>query len=162
MMSPVNPQPPSSGNDEQWMQYALHLAEQAASVDEVPVGAVLVHENKVIGEGYNQPIALSDPTAHAEIIALRAAGKVIGNYRLPGSTLYVTLEPCSMCAGAMLHARIERLVFGARDPKTGVVGGVMNLFEVRQWNHQVACTPGVLEEPCRKLLQSFFKAKRQK
>lgn len=162
MMSPVNPQPPLNGNDEQWMQYALRLAEQAASVDEVPVGAVLVHDNKAIGEGYNQPIALSDPTAHAEIIALRTAGSTLGNYRLPGSTLYVTLEPCSMCAGAMLHARIERLVFGATDPKTGVVGGVMNLFEVHQWNHQIACTSGVLEEPCRKLLQSFFKEKRQK
>lgn len=146
--------------DEYWMRHALELAHRAAEHDEVPVGAVLVREQELLGEGWNQPIGSHDPTAHAEVVALRAAGRRLGNYRLPGTTLYVTLEPCAMCVGAMVHARIERLVFGAYDPKTGAAGSVFELLQAPQHNHRVVVTPGVLAEPCGALLTDFFRAKR--
>jgi tRNA(adenine34) deaminase len=148
--------------DQQCMRRALELARLGASQDEVPVGAVLVDNSsmQIIGEGYNQPITSNDPTAHAEIIAMRSAGVSKQNYRLVDTTLYVTLEPCSMCAGAMLHARIKRLVFACVDPKAGAVGGAMNLFDSAHWNHKVACEQGLLAEPCRTVLQQFFQARR--
>lgn len=147
-------------SDEAWMARALALAQQAADHDEVPVGAVLVRDETVLGEGWNQPIGLHDPTAHAEIIALRAAGMRAQNYRLPGTTLYVTLEPCAMCVGAMIHARIERLVFGAFDPKTGAAGSVFDLLQATEHNHRVAVTPGVLAQSCGALLTNFFRIRR--
>ena len=147
-------------SDEVWMGRALALAQQAADHDEVPVGAVLVRDETVLGEGWNQPIGLHDPTAHAEIIALRAAGMRAQNYRLPGTTLYVTLEPCTMCVGAMIHVRIERLVFGAFDPKTGAAGSVFDLLQAAEHNHRVAVTPGVLADSCGALLQKFFRVRR--
>lgn len=147
-------------SDEAWMARALALAQQAADHDEVPVGAVLVRDETVLGEGWNQPIGLHDPTAHAEIIALRAAGMRAQNYRLPGTTLYVTLEPCAMCVGAMIHARIERLVFGAFDPKTGAAGSVFDLLQAAEHNHRVAVTPGVLAQSCGALLTNFFRIRR--
>lgn len=147
-------------DDEQWMRRALELARTAAAHDEVPVGAVLVRDGVVLGEGWNRPIESHDPTAHAEIVALRAAGRAGQNYRLPGTTLYVTLEPCAMCVGAMVHARIERLVFGAFDPKTGAAGSVFNLLQAPEHNHRVAVTAGLLSEPCGALLTNFFRARR--
>lgn len=147
-------------SDEAWMARALALAQQAADHDEVPVGAVLVRDETVLGEGWNQPIGLHDPTAHAEIIALRAAGMRAQNYRLPGTTLYVTLEPCAMCVGAMIHARIERLVFGAFDPKTGAAGSVFDLLQAAEHNHRVAVTPGVLAQSCGALMTNFFRIRR--
>lgn len=148
--------------DENWMRKALDLARTAAEHDEVPVGAVLVYEGTVVGEGWNRPIESQDPTAHAEIVALRAAGIKARNYRLPGATLYVTLEPCAMCVGAVVHARIARLVFGAFDPKTGAAGSVFDLLQAPQHNHRVAVTAGVLAEPCGALLTNFFRARRSK
>ncbi len=147
-------------NDEDWMQYALSLAKKAASEDEVPVGAVIVYESKIIGEGWNQPILSNDPTAHAEIIALRDAGNNIGNYRLPDSIMYVTLEPCAMCAGAIIHARISKLVYAAADPKTGACGSVFNLLQSEELNHKVEIEKGVLADDCRSLIQTFFREKR--
>ena len=141
------------------MQLALDLAKQAASQGEVPVGAVVVKNGKVIGQGFNQPITNCDPTAHAEILALRNAAKALNNYRLLNTTLYVTLEPCTMCAGAMLYTRIQRLVFGASDFKTGAVGSVFDLYS-HHWNHRIEYTSEVLAEPCRLLLQAFFKKRR--
>lgn len=143
------------------MQQALAEAQQAWNLGEVPVGAIVVREGVVIARGYNQPIGQHDPTAHAEIVALRAAAKALGNYRLPGCTLYVTLEPCVMCSGAMLHARLERVVFGASDPKTGACGSVINLFEQQQLNHQTTFAGGVLADDCGSLLKSFFVARRK-
>jgi tRNA(adenine34) deaminase len=148
--------------DEQWMAQALALAEAAAARGEVPVGAVLVCDDAVVGRGGNAPIAHHDPTAHAEIAALREAARGVGNYRLPGCTLYVTLEPCAMCAGAILHARLARLVFGARDPKTGACGSVIDLFAERRLNHHTAVTAGVAAEACGALLTRFFAARREK
>ena len=148
--------------DEQWMAQALALAEAAAARGEVPVGAVVVCDDAVVGRGGNAPIADNDPTAHAEIFALREAARVLGNYRLPGCALYVTLEPCAMCAGAILHARLSRLVFGARDPKTGACGSVIDLFAQPRLNHHTAVTPGVAAEACGELLTRFFAARRQK
>jgi tRNA(adenine34) deaminase len=148
--------------DEQWMAEALALAEAAAARGEVPVGAVLVCGDAIVGRGGNAPIAHNDPTAHAEIAALREAARSLGNYRLPGCTLYVTLEPCAMCAGAILHARLARLVFGARDPKTGAGGSVIDLFAERRLNHHTAVTAGVAAEACGALLTRFFAARRQK
>ena len=127
-----------------------------------PVGAVIVYENKIIGEGWNQPIASDDPTAHAEIMALRDAGKKIGNYRLPNATIYVTLEPCTMCAGAIIHARLAKLVYAVDDPKTGACGSVFNLLQNEELNHRVEIVKGVMEEGCRSLIQSFFEEKRAK
>ena len=146
--------------DSHWMQHALHLAEQAAEQDEVPVGAVVVLNEGAIGEGWNQPISSCDPTAHAEIIALRDAAQRIGNYRLTGATLYVTLEPCLMCAGAMIHARIGRLVFGASDPKRGAVNSTTHAFETQGLNHRVTFTGAVMASACAGRLHDFFRARR--
>lgn len=143
------------------MRQALALARQAAESGEVPVGAVLVCQGQVIATGHNQPIAAHDPTAHAEIVALRAAAQRLGNYRLEDCELYVTLEPCPMCAGALLHARLKRVVYGAADPKTGVAGSVLDLFGNRQLNHQTAVQGGVLAAECGALLQGFFQHKRE-
>jgi tRNA(adenine34) deaminase len=147
-------------SDLDWMRHALELARRAAEHDEVPVGAVLVRDGRILGEGWNQPIGSCDPTAHAEIVALRQAAATERNYRLPGTTLYVTLEPCAMCAGAMVHARIERLVFGAPDPKTGAAGSVFGLLQSPLHNHRVICDGGVLAGECGELLRRFFQAKR--
>lgn len=147
-------------NDNVWMRHALALAKQAAAQGEVPVGAVLVLDNQLIAEGWNQSISACDPSAHAEILALRAGAKVLKNYRLPNSTLYVSLEPCAMCAGAMLHARVRRVVFGAFDPKSGAAGSVLNITQDARLNHRVLCEGGVLAESCGELLRDFFKAKR--
>lgn len=146
--------------DTGFMQLALEQAQHAWDLGEVPVGAIVVKDGIVIATGYNQPIGRHDPTAHAEIMALRAAADMLGNYRLPGCELYVTLEPCVMCAGAMLHARLARVVFGASDPKTGACGSVLNVFEQAQLNHQSTLTGGVLAEPCGALLKSFFAQRR--
>ena len=147
--------------DEEYMQRALQLAEQAQAEDEVPVGAVVVKDNHIIAEASNQPIQRHDPTAHAEIIALRKAGEVLGNYRLVDCTLYVTLEPCPMCANAMVHARINRLVFGADDPRTGAAGSVFNLVQSDKLNHQVEVTRGILAESCGLILSRFFQQRRK-
>jgi tRNA(adenine34) deaminase len=146
----------SSVDDAGYMAEALTLAREAQDRGEVPVGAIVVKEGSIIGRGSNAPIAANDPTAHAEIAALREAGRTLGNYRLADCTLYVTLEPCAMCAGAILHARIARLVFGARDAKTGACGSVVNLFEEPRLNHHATVEGGVLAEECGKLLSDFF------
>jgi len=146
--------------DERYMRQALALAARAEAEGEVPVGAVLVVDDRLIASGWNRCIALHDPTAHAELSVLRAAGQALGNYRLPGATLYVTLEPCAMCAGAMVHARIARLVYGAADPKTGAAGSVFDLLRAPQLNHRVEVTGGVLEEACGAILREFFRARR--
>ena len=143
-----------------FMQQALAQASQAAAAGEVPVGAVVVCDGQVIATGSNAPIGLHDPTAHAEVIALRAAAKVRGNYRLPDCELYVTLEPCAMCVGAMLHARLKRVVFGALEPKTGAAGSVLNLFENKQLNHQTQVEGGVMAQECGAMLQAFFRERR--
>ena len=148
-------------DDAFWMRHAMALAARAEGEDEVPVGAVVVFEGRVVGEGWNRTIALNDPTAHAEVIALRSAGSNLGNYRIPGSVLYVTLEPCCMCAGAMIHARIERLVFGATDPKTGAAGGRFEVLQDSGHNHRVQVSGGCLQPECSAQLQSFFQRRRQ-
>jgi tRNA(adenine34) deaminase len=148
--------------DAGFMQLALLQARQAALAGEVPVGAVVVRDGAVIGAGFNAPISRHDPTAHAEIQALRDAASKLGNYRLPDCELYVTLEPCAMCVGAMLHARIARLIYGAADPKTGACGSVVNLFAEADLNHHATFTPGVMAEECGALLREFFAAKRAK
>ena len=142
------------------MQHAIRLAEKAADEDEVPVGAVLVKDDQLIAEGWNQPIQLHDPSAHAEMMAMREAGKKLSNYRLIDATLYVTLEPCCMCVGAMIHARIKRLVFGTSDLKTGATGSVINLIHDPVHNHKIEVVAGVMEDECRQILQTFFKRKR--
>jgi len=147
-------------NDQHWMQQALTLAERAAAAGEVPVGAVLVSDEYCIAEGWNQPIGQHDPTAHAEVMVLRAAGVSQANYRLTGTTLYVTLEPCLMCVGAMVHARVQRLVFGAYDPKSGAVESVCRAFELPGLNHRVKVTGGVLAEACGEQLKAFFQMRR--
>lgn len=149
-------------NDEHWLRHALSLAQRAEALGEVPIGAVLVldKDNTMIGEGWNQSIQLSDPTAHAEVVALRQAALHSHNYRLLGTTLYVTLEPCLMCVGAIIHARINRLVFGAFDPRTGMAGSLENLLQDKRLNHQVVCEGGLLASECGSLLQNFFKQKR--
>lgn len=149
-------------NDVEWMQRAFELAKKAKEHDEVPVGAVIVYEGRIIGEGWNQPISSRDPTAHAEIIALRDAGNNVGNYRLPDATMYVTLEPCAMCAGAIVHARLAKLVFAAADPKTGACGSIFNLLQTEELNHKVDIDKGIMEDECRALIQAFFKEKRIK
>lgn len=146
--------------DRQYMQQAIEQAMLAASAGEVPVGAVLVRDGKVIAKGFNQPISYSDPSAHAEMLALREAAQLEANYRLPGTTLYVTLEPCTMCAGAMLHARVDRVVFGASDPKTGAAGSVLNVFSEKQINHQTQVEGGIMSEECGQILRQFFKERR--
>jgi tRNA(adenine34) deaminase len=155
----------STGNDtphEAFMREALAQARLAWEAGEVPVGAVLVMDGEIVGRGYNQPITAHDPSAHAEIMALRDASRRQGNYRLPGSTLYVTLEPCAMCSGAVMHARVERVVFGARDPKTGSVGSVINLFDEERLNHHATVAGGVLAAECGALLSDFFASRRGK
>ena len=142
------------------MRAALAQAQRAWDLGEVPVGAVVVKDGVVIATGFNQPIAGHDPTAHAEIVALRAAAQALGNYRLPGCELYVTLEPCVMCSGAMMHARIARVVYGAPDPKTGAAGSVINLYESVQLNHHTQAVGGVLADDCAGLLRAFFAARR--
>jgi tRNA(adenine34) deaminase len=144
-----------------YMQQAISQARNAWALGEVPVGALIVKEGQVIATGFNQPIGNHDPTAHAEIMALRAAATILGNYRLPGCEMYVTLEPCAMCAGAMMHARLARVVFGASDPKTGACGSVLNLFEQEKLNHHTELTAGVLAEECGTLLKEFFAERRQ-
>ena len=143
------------------MRLALNAAGEAAQAGEVPVGAVVVYDGKVIATGSNRPVTSHDPSAHAEMIALRAAAEKLGNYRLPECELYVTLEPCAMCAGAMLHARLKKVTFGAYDPKTGAAGSVLNLFENDQLNHHTALRGGVLEDECSALLKEFFAARRK-
>ena len=146
--------------DEALMREALVLAERAAEAGEVPVGAVVVLDGTVVGRGFNRPIAARDPTAHAEIEAMREAGRVLGNYRLAGCELYVTLEPCAMCVGAMLHARVARVVFGAADPKTGACGSVVDLPKVAALNHHARFEGGVLAQECGALLRRFFADRR--
>ena len=149
-------------NDEFYMREALSLARSAECLGEVPVGAVVVREGVIVGRGFNSPIGESDPTAHAEIAALRDAARNLENYRLPGCELFVTLEPCAMCAGAILHSRIARVVYGARDPKTGVHGSVVDLFAVDRLNHHTEVLGGILAEECGQLLSGFFAARRAK
>ncbi len=147
-------------DDSVYMRQAIDQAHNAWALGEVPVGALVVRDGVVIATGFNQPIGTHDPTAHAEIMALRAAATILGNYRLPGCELFVTLEPCVMCAGAMLHARLSRVVFGAPDPKTGACGSVVNLFEQAQLNHQTAIVGGVLAPDCSAMLKDFFAERR--
>ena len=149
-------------NEEDYMRAALEQARAAGAVDEVPVGAVVVCAGEIVGRGFNQPIGRHDPTAHAEIMALRDAAARLGNYRLPGCELYVTLEPCVMCSGAIMHARIARVVFGARDPKTGVAGSVLDLFAEPRLNHHATIEGGVLADECGRMLSSFFAERRSK
>lgn len=146
--------------DSAWMQQALQLAKNAADHQEVPVGALVIFDNQVIGQGSNSPISQQDPTAHAEIIALRSAAQSLGNYRLVNTTLYVTLEPCLMCAGAMIHARIKRLVYGACDSRTGVADTQLQVFTQAFLNHRVQVTGGILAEDCGHLLRDFFRRRR--
>ncbi len=148
-------------NDFLLMQQALSQAHNAWALGEVPVGALVVKDGEIIATGFNQPIGTHDPTAHAEIMALRAASTILGNYRLPGCELFVTLEPCAMCAGAMMHARLARVVFGATDPKTGACGSVVNLFEQEKLNHHTELVGGIMADECGKLLKDFFAARRQ-
>ncbi len=150
-----------SAQDERWMRRALALADQAARAGEVPVGAVLVHEGVEIGCGWNCPISATDPSAHAEINALRAGARTLGNYRLPGSVLYVTVEPCVMCAGAIVQARVSRLVFGAREPRTGAVCSVFDVFGAGKLNHQPLCEEGVLAAEASAKLRAFFRERRR-
>jgi tRNA(adenine34) deaminase len=146
--------------DNQYMQEAIKLAQEAANNGEVPVGAIVVKDNEIIGRGCNAPIQLNDPSAHAEMLAIRDAAQTLDNYRLVDCTLYVTLEPCAMCAGVIQHARLSKLVFGASDPKTGVCGSVIDLMSEDKLNHHTAVTGGVLAEECGQLLSSFFKQRR--
>ncbi len=150
----------AGATDEVFMAEALRLAREGGALGEVPVGAVVVKDGEIIGRGFNAPIFRQDPTAHAEIIALREASRNLGNYRLPGCELFVTLEPCVMCSGAIIHARIARVVFGARDPKTGACGSVANLFDEPRLNFHATVTDGVLAAECGALLTNFFAAKR--
>lgn len=149
-------------DDEYFMREALSQARAAECLGEVPVGAIVVSAGQIVGRGFNSPIGAHDPTAHAEIAALRDAARNLGNYRLPGCELYVTLEPCAMCAGAIMHARIARVIYGARDPKTGVHGSVVDLFGVERLNHHAQVLGGVLAEECGSLLSGFFAARRKK
>lgn len=147
-------------SDEIFMREALELARQAQEAGEVPVGAVVVKDGEVVGRGFNAPISRSDPSAHAEMMALRDAAQRLGNYRLVGCELYVTLEPCMMCAGAIMHARVARVVYGARDPKTGVCGSVLDAFAELRLNHHATVTGGVLTEECGAMLSNFFAMRR--
>jgi tRNA(adenine34) deaminase len=146
--------------DRQFMQQAIEQAQLAAIAGEVPVGAVLVRDGQVISKAFNKPITNHDPSAHAEMLVLRQAALAEQNYRLPGTTLYVTLEPCAMCVGAMLHARVDRIVFGAPDPKTGAAGSVVDLFAIKQINHQTSIEGGIMGDECGQLLKNFFKERR--
>ena len=146
--------------DQQYMRMAIEQAQLAAQSGEVPVGAVLVRGGQVISRAFNKPIANHDPSAHAEMLALREAALAEENYRIPGSTIYVTLEPCAMCSGAMLHARIDRVVYGAKDPKTGAAGSVLDIFSSKQINHQTSVEGDIMSEECGQLLRDFFKGRR--
>ena len=146
--------------DEKWMRLALEQAEKAEEEGEVPVGAILIKDGLIIARAHNQPISTNDPTAHAEIQLLRAAGVKLKNYRLTETSLYVTLEPCAMCLGAMMHARIERIIYGANDPKTGVCGSSENLIDADCFNHRITLVSGVLENECKQLLKKFFISRR--
>ena len=154
------PLPAIESDDERWMQHALMLAERAEASGEVPVGAVLVRDGEPVAEGWNRPIGTHDPAAHAEVMALRAAGANLGNYRLNGVTLYVTLEPCLMCVGAIVHARVARLVYGATDPKSGFVDTLCKGFDLPGLNHHPEVTAGVLADACSEQLKRFFRARR--
>ena len=145
---------------EKWMQVALGLAVEAGQHDEVPVGAVVVRENQIVGRGFNQPISGRDPTAHAEIMALRDAAQTLGNYRLPGCTLVVTVEPCTMCAGALVHARIEHLIFGVREPRAGAVCSSVRVLDNPGLNHKVTVVEGLLAKECKALMSVFFQGRR--
>lgn len=146
--------------DEQFMRRALELAREAEAAGEVPVGAVIVKDGVIVAEGWNRPIGTHDPSAHAEMVALRAAGAALGTYRLLDTTLYVTLEPCPMCAGAMVHARVKRVVYGATDPRAGACGTVFNITQHPALNHRLECTGSVLADECGTLLRGFFLARR--
>lgn len=165
-MNPLTPQPSLltlrsvSEADECWMQEALILARKAGATGEIPVGAVVVKDGTIVGRGWNHPIMAHDPTAHAEIVALRAAAQALGNYRLTDTTLYVTLEPCAMCAGAMVHARVKRLVYGASDPRAGAAGSVFNLIQAAVLNHRLEMLGGVLADESSELLKGFFTLRR--
>nr|WP_314483371.1 tRNA adenosine(34) deaminase TadA [uncultured Pseudomonas sp.] len=158
----MRPQIIDRSHDQTYMRLALELAAEGAQLGEVPVGAVLVHNGQVIGQGFNRPITDSDPSAHAEMVAIRAAARAVENYRLPGSTLYVTLEPCSMCAGLIVHSRVMRVVFGALEPKAGIVQSQGQFFGQGFLNHRVLVEGGVLAEACGQILSDFFKARRAK
>ena len=147
-------------SDELWMQHAIHQAHKAEESGEVPVGAVLIYKQQLIAQGWNCPIKNHDPSAHAEIVAIRKAGEILGNYRLVDTSLYVTLEPCLMCIGAILHARVKRLIFGAMDPKRGAVCSALDLDDLTFFNHQVEWRSGVLADSCSSLLKAFFIRKR--
>lgn len=147
--------------DEIWMQEALKLAHQAAQLGEVPVGAIVVHQGKIIGQGYNTPITLHDPCAHAEIIAIRQAASTLHNYRLQECELYVTLEPCTMCAGAIAHARLKRLIYGATEPKTGAITSIMQFLDHSSSHRHTTVSSGILAEKCTQVLQDFFQHKRK-
>ena len=153
--------PGASISNEELMRAALTEARKAMASDEVPIGAVIAVGDEIVAAGFNQPISTVDPTAHAEIRALRAAARKIGNYRLTGATLCVTVEPCAMCVGAMVHARIGALVYGAAEPKTGAVRSTMTLMDDPSWNHRIAVVAGVMADECRELIQEFFRVKRQ-
>ena len=146
--------------NEKWMSLALEQARKAEEEDEVPVGAILVKDGLLIAKAHNQPISTNDPTAHAEIQLLRAAGKKLKNYRLTGTSLYVTLEPCAMCLGAIMHARVEQVIFGAYDSKTGACGSSENLINAKCFNHKINLASGVMENECRQLLKNFFNSRR--
>jgi tRNA(adenine34) deaminase len=152
--------PSGSPTAERFMRAALEQAQTARHYGEVPVGAVVVIGDSIVGRGYNQPVRAQDPTAHAEIVALRDAARTVGNYRLPGSTLYVTIEPCQMCVGAMVHARVARVVYGAREPKAGALESAMRAHEHPALNHRMTAVGGVLEPECRDVIQEFFRARR--
>lgn len=147
-------------DDSYWMQQALRCAEKAEALGEVPVGAIVVRDNQVLGEGWNQPISGHDPTAHAEVMALRNAGQAVENYRLPGATLYVTIEPCTMCAGAIVHSRVSRVVFAATEPKAGAVISNSRVFDGEELNHRVEYQSGVCAEESMAMIQAFFKRRR--
>ena len=149
-------------SDQFWMSNAVELAKQAGELGEVPVGAVLILDDKMIGKGRNQSIELNDPSAHAEIQALREGASKIGNYRLIGSKIYVTIEPCTMCLGAMVHARIEKLVFGAKEPKSGAVTSANDILRQNSFNHRFKVLDGILEDECSQLMKNFFRARRNK
>jgi len=150
----------SPDNDELWMEEALRAARRALDADEVPVGAVIVHHGKVVGRGFNRNFSDSDPTAHAEVVALREAGAAIGNHRLSDCELFATIEPCAMCAGAMVHARIRRLVYGADDPKAGAAGSALHVLNHPALNHRIEVRGGVLAGRCAEILQEFFRSRR--
>lgn len=160
-MNPTNElRPPEGISDAFWMERALELARAAAAAGDVPVGAIIVKDGQIVGEGHNRNLLDTDPTAHAEMIALRQAASRVGNHRLAGAVMFATIEPCAMCAGAMIHARLQRLVYGASDPKAGAAGSVLEVINHPRLNHQMVVTSGVLADQCSEILQEFFRKKR--